>query len=1542
MVPNTRLFFSSQQNANKVFLVDSVASTNVAYMGDGASAYLDAQLALQGKIYNPTDVRISTDGKYVYVLDALNRRIRRATIDACPLCEAGKYSVGDGVGCLVCPDRYTSEAGATACTACAMEQYVASPGICLQSPCVRGQFYDRVEKVCVDCPLGKTSIMGSATSAADCFDGVGCPTNQYYDMPYNLCKQCPSGYSRNGSTSVCDCKTPCAADSYWNAAAGVCQACEAGKTSPAYASSYSGVCDLPSRCSANTYGLGNVTTITNVRLLAGSGTAGLLDGAATSARFNAPEGLDVGNDYVYVQDRGNGRIRKVSLKDGYTTTIATITGNEASIRVCPDETCIYYASRGTHTLVKISLLSASYGTVTTVAGTTTAAYTNGVGTNARFNQLMDAAFGNQNQKLFLADVGNNVIRTVQLSTMTVTTFSSLSGVTAVDVSPDDKYLAGIAYSNGLYISGTLQDGTTMQYLTGGAGCKDGTFADARFYDNFGVRFSPSGSQLFVLSRSCPGIKLVDLVSRTVTTLGLSSGGYVNDVLGRAAAFNNPRYGAFTKDGTQYVVADGNNHRIRIMQVDACVYCPDGQVSAAGSSAKCYCTANPCSDNEYWSSVSASCVRCPSNTQCAAGRGRSLADCLPVSLCPINRYKVPMFPTSTTTMYTASYLIYGLVRASNGVFYITNAATTLFSYNPTTNTATNIFTSGTNLYNLMLSADETVLYVADTGGMCIRQFALTATPITASVYAGTCGTSGTLASPVALASTKFNRPTDMLRTPDNAAFIVADANNQAIRRIELSTSIVTTIITTACTCQGITFDPTYTFLYYSCIDAGCGVYKTNSLFAGATKTLIAGGTCGDVDGIGTQAQLNLPFGIRYSTVNDVLIVSDYNNKKFKIISLSDYSVYTLSSVTTISAYLVSNDTESKIYYGSNTLLVMASISGCVSCPSTYEPNTLQMPALSSVTISPIATTLALGGGAVGFVYYLVYAGVGTQTTYTVTFTKAAKIDVLIVAGGGGGGNALAAGGGAGCVIYAMDVIVPTGTYPALVGDGGAGGTGGYGTNGYATSFFGATANGGGAGAGAGDSVWDTTARAGNAGGSGGGGRGVSSGTAGVGGAATYGSITSGSIIANANFQVYANAGGKGGVQSSSRVSSGAGGGAGSPGIDGSSSTGANGGDGVQINIDGNNYFWGGGGGGTTYYMTRGGDGGKGGGGAGALGLATTGYVCPQAGVGGINTGTVAYCSTADAASNQAGGDGGAGTGGGGGGGPWNTGNGGKGGSGIIIIRVKEAGSHLAQVAPAGSASVNFCHPPTNDVGDYYAGPKWDDYATCPAGNTTMQGFASEAGSCVKAGVCPIGWYGGNAVTRMWDVDTLSGDGWAGLRDGSGEYARFNTPYNLMCGETFVLVADGGNNAIRKVDLESGYTYTLAGQTTAGTTNGIGTAAQFRNPMDVTLTKDELVAYVVDNGNNCIRKIDLLTATVTTYAGVCTNTATTSVIGTTTTDTRFNLPRGLALSDDDAWLIVVDTNHMRKILVATGAVTAVVAVPSGSPTMIPGGLDLVGSK
>jgi hypothetical protein len=303
-------------------------------------------------------------------------------------------------------------------------------------------------------------------------------------------------------------------------------------------------------------------------------------------------------------------------------------------------------------------------------------------------------------------------------------------------------------------------------------------------------------------------------------------------------------------------------------------------------------------------------------------------------------------------------------------------------------------------------------------------------------------------------------------------------------------------------------------------------------------------------------------------------------------------------------------------------------------------------------------------------YIIHSFTNDSASENFITDVALTADVLIIAGGGGGGMDMGGGGGAGGLIYRQGISISAGTNAIVVGSGGAGApaasTGGQpsgheftvnATAGEDTTAFGYTADGGGYG---GSARWNGTNNSisGSAGGV------PSSGGSG-GGASGYGYTGNGDNGTNYLAGGAVSTAGQGNAGGQGRVGyySGGGGGASEAGwhYDISSSY-AEGGDGIQINIDGNNYYWAGGGGGGAYSKDRGGHGGEGGGGGGAVGTTTGGS--------GINAGSAGGGGTNYQQTVGAGGDAGANTGGGGGGGAHynNSANkGGAGGSGIVIVR-----------------------------------------------------------------------------------------------------------------------------------------------------------------------------------------------------------------------------------------------------------------------------------
>ena len=118
-----------------------------------------------------------------------------------------------------------------------------------------------------------------------------------------------------------------------------------------------------------------------------------------------------------------------------------------------------------------------------------------------------------------------------------------------------------------------------------------------------------------------------------------------------------------------------------------------------------------------------------------------------------------------------------------------------------------------------------------------------------------------------------------------------------------------------------------------------------------------------------------------------------------------------------------------------------------------------------------------------------------------------------------------------------------------------------------------------------------------------------------------------------------------------------------------------------------------------------------------------------------------------------------------------------------------------------------------------------------------------------------------VVKQW------GAGVSGNQDGPGHLAKFNgmgQPAMDAIGSR-IYIPDSGNRTIRFLNVISNQVTTIAGSGSAGTANGIGSAASFTNPVAATLGVDENL-YVLDlQGANTavIRKVNLSTFEVSNF-------------------------------------------------------------------------------
>ncbi len=205
------------------------------------------------------------------------------------------------------------------------------------------------------------------------------------------------------------------------------------------------------------------------------------------------------------------------------------------------------------------------------------------------------------------------------------------------------------------------------------------------------------------------------------------------------------------------------------------------------------------------------------------------------------------------------------------------------------------------------------------------------------------------------------------------------------------------------------------------------------------------------------------------------------------------------------------------------------------------------------------------------------------------------------------------------------------------------------------------------------------------------------------------------------------------------------------------------------------------------------------------------------------------------------------------------------------------------------------------------------------NSTGDSTASlEVSATVKAKPVSVTVVGGASngvpLAMSYTVSTMAGTGATGSADGTGTAASFKYPIGITSDGTNLFVADTFNNTIRKIVITAGTVTTLAGASASGAVNDTGSAARFNEPYGITTT-DGTTLYVSDFGNNMIRSINVATGTVTTLAGVSTA-GSKDDIGT---KASFSGPRGI--TTDGANLYVADSgNHtIRKIVIATGTVT-----------------------
>jgi len=186
-----------------------------------------------------------------------------------------------------------------------------------------------------------------------------------------------------------------------------------------------------------------------------------------------------------------------------------------------------------------------------------------------------------------------------------------------------------------------------------------------------------------------------------------------------------------------------------------------------------------------------------------------------------------------------------------------------------------------------------------------------------------------------------------------------------------------------------------------------------------------------------------------------------------------------------------------------------------------------------------------------------------------------------------------------------------------------------------------------------------------------------------------------------------------------------------------------------------------------------------------------------------------------------------------------------------------------------------------------------------------------------------------VARNGTVRTLSGGGASGFSSGSADgppaAALFATPFALTVVSSVAYVCDFVNNKLRAVEA-NGTTWSLAGGgvsgTSAGVADGVGTAALFQALVGVTFSSSSFL-YVAERYR--VRTLSLATNTVATLAGT-TSAGNVNGVGT---GARFNAIQGIARSPTTGTLYVSQSwdASVRTVNTITRAVQSLVGGSQG---------------
>lgn len=658
---------------------------------------------------------------------------------------------------------------------------------------------------------------------------------------------------------------------------------------------------------------------------------------ATGTSLSAPNGavLDgLGNIYMV---NGNHTITKTDLSTGVTSIIAGIPGTPGSADN-PGATAtfnyptgiaydgsgfLYVADYLNNTIRKIS--TASPFTVTTIAGSGTAAETDGNGTGAAFNNPRGIIYDTVSGNLYVCDFTGGTLRQIT-PTGDVTTIATIPAATNLTYDGTNFYITTHNIYNSIVKVGPSPAYTVSTFAGSGAASEvDGTATGATFNSPAGITYDSLSGCLYVSDYGGNKIRKITIAGAVVTTLAGS--GTVADVDGVAAKaqFATP-YTINTDNAGNLYVCDSTTNAIRPINIIGYSISPNLPKGLSFNTATGVITGTPklISSSATYTVTATNSSGSVSTTITIHVNAATPSSIYYSPSTNLYTYGIPvstLTPTNTGCTPTGTYANVTSVSASgfsNPQGIAVDSAGNIYTanYNANTITQTVIATGVTTIIagsGAAGSSDNATgtlatfknpegivytggyLYVTDAGNNIIRKISTTA-PYAVTTFAGTAGSASDLDGTGTAAL--FNNLGAI--TYDGYSNLYICEAWGPVKKITIPGAVVTTIATINTPATGSPNSILYGdgSLYVS---TASGLILNIITYAPYTISTFAGvaGSTSSVDGTGTSAEFYNPEGMVYDQASHCIYVADENSYVIRKITLPGAAVTTVAGKAGIS-------------------------------------------------------------------------------------------------------------------------------------------------------------------------------------------------------------------------------------------------------------------------------------------------------------------------------------------------------------------------------------------------------------------------------------------------------------------------------------------------------------------------------------------------------------------------------------------------------------------------------------------------------------------